>query len=477
MKVAILICLGACLASAPGTALGQVDAGVPQTADADVRAPAMSDAEDEPRPDQASGVIRGGDRTNKLLWIPRVLLFLPRVALYVIAAPTRLALWSADRFEITQRIADLLSGTGPLQLGPAARLESGLGVSLGLGFAVEDLMGRGERLRGEALFLGGIRQLYRLKLSSGTLLGDRVEVDFEGEFQLLQNSRFFGYGVSDVVDFDAAAPPINPILDNTAVEGRFDQDIFRVEAGASIPWSRGIATRVSSTLTFRTFDSPDEDLDDVRDVYDSAALPGLDEGLSNIYTEVSAIYDSRRQESRYLSRALSPTGWKLDGFIGYAAGFADDPSGYFRYGLDVQRYFDLYAGNRILVLRSQLEAVSGDIEDVPFVDLPSLGGSRVMRGYLSRRFRDRVLAFGSVDYQYPISQSMSGYLFVDAGTVARTLDGLDAGAMRYGTGGGILVHTKRSILMRLQAGVGSEGVVFNLSFSPVTRVKRRSKRR
>ena len=94
--------------------------------------------------------------------------------------------------------------------------------------------------------------------------------------------------------------------------------------------------------------------------------------------------------------------------------------------------------------------------DVPFTELPRLGGS-VLRGYSSGQFRDRLATVASLEYHYPIHANVSGELFVDAGKVARTYGELGDGLTddwHLGAGGGLLLHSTSSLKLRLDLAYG-----------------------
>jgi hypothetical protein len=450
-----------------------VSAGVPSATRAQPDAGPI-DVSDAPRPDQASGRLDTPQGDSVLRWAARGLLFVPKLAVIVIAAPIRGGLYAADRFGAANFIGSLFTSAGPVQVFPAAQLESGFGVTYGVGALYQNIFGRGERLRGEFLFGGPVRQVYRVTFNSGQRFGQH-DLSLKGEAQFLKNSLFFGIGMSDAVDLADVMGPIDPTVEDTAVISRFDQEILRSELALSSNWAHHIRSRLSTTLTLREFSAPSARFDDIRDVYDPTTVVGLEDGLSNVYSEVAIGYDSRTQPNRYLSREIPSTGWNTELFAGYARGVGDDPSNYFRYGIDAQRYIRLLFEDRTVVLRGQFEGVTGGLDSVPFVDLPRVGGTRVLRGYLGRRFRDRFMAAATLEYRYPISQMFTSYVFLDAGSVAREVSEFDT--VRFGGGGGVILHTKKSTVLRLLGAYGSEGFVFAISLRAVTINPRRSNRR
>jgi outer membrane protein assembly factor BamA len=126
-----------------------------------------------------------------------------------------------------------------------------------------------------------------------------------------------------------------------------------------------------------------------------------------------------------------------------------------------------------------MEGVIGDLDqDVPFVDLPRLGGPILLRGYDQDRFRDRVLAMGSAEYQFDIGYMLTGFLFVDAGRVYPKLDELEFKDMRVGYGGGIQLQTPGTFIGRVTVASSIDGgVLLNLSLDPVYDPKARVERK
>lgn len=398
----------------------------------------------------------------------RVLLFVPRWTFRAVMWPVREGLYAVDRYDVLGRVGRLLSGDSPITLYPSLKLEAGFGLTYGIGVGVRD------HLRGTFLFGGEVRQVYGVKVRSRDLLGERFEVDAEVELQLLNDSRFDGIGNQGLV---AGVTGIDALADPTAVATFYDQDIFRAELGAVIrPLPRRLRVRLSAAHLRRNFDQPSSGLS-VTDVYQRDSLVTFEDGLSQVYGEVRVIYDDRRQPFPLVSSALPTTGDLITGFVGRAEGLAGDPSSYFRLGFNAQHYLHLFGGDRVLIGRLNLEGVTGDLDELPFVDLPQLGGSTILRGYRRGRFRDRISALGSLEYRYPLHRLVGAFLFFDAGGVYRDLGAVDLTDVHAGGGGGLLVYTGNRFLFRVQAGYGEDGLVLNASLKPSSRVRRATRRK
>jgi hypothetical protein len=404
------------------------------------------------------------------------------------------AMWAYDRYQLTERLRSIFfNEEGTLGLYPVAFVETGFGLNVGARHFVRDFLAPGTELRARAGYGGRFRQIYSATLQSGELLGDRVALELTGAYEIFPKSRFFGIGNADAVRYEPTAPPIDPLTSDTAVGTRFRHDDVVVDGAADVKLAPEWSVRTSLTWRRRDFkpyeDDPgrepdeDPDLDDERDiavVYDTGRLLGYETGLSNLYGEIELTWDSRRVTRSYLSTAAPSTGWQITAFAGYQQGLWDDPSEHGRVGLDIQKYIDLYAGDRVLILRAYAEGVTSEAENVPFVDLPRLGGPYFLRGYPRDRFRDRDVTLVTAEYDWSLDRNILAYLFVDAGRVWRNvgeieLDGLDN--MRVGFGGGIQAHTMKSFVARiLVASTIDGGIYLNFSLDPVFDARSRVER-
>jgi hypothetical protein len=346
---------------------------------------------------------------------------------------------------------------------------------VGARFIYRELFGTEGKLQARASYGGQYRQLYSAKATTGHLFGDRFEAELEGAFEIFPKSRFFGIGNED----DISAPPapgmlIDPFADETAVKTRYRHDDYRVELTLAFALWRHLSLRGSGAYKHRAFDE-DATLRsgevDIFEAYDRMQLVGYDSGLSTLYPEAELVWDSRRTTSRYISGANPGTGSKIGLFAGYAFGLSDDPSAHWRYGIDLQHHLNLFAGDRYLVLRAYLEGVTGSIDDVPFVDLPRLGGRTFLRGYDRDRFRDRIATLGTVEYNFPLAGNISGYLFTDVGRVYRAYEDIDIDSVEdfhVGFGGGIQMHTANTFIARASLASSIDGGLFvGVSFDPV----------
>jgi hypothetical protein len=454
----------------------------PETAGGDKPSYSSAEVADAPAPDATSGVARGPDRSGEwALWIPRVLLFPVRAVAEVVGWPIRKGIYAYQVYDLKTRIKSIFfNEEGTAGLFPVAFSETGFGLNVGARLVLRELLDTDFKLNGRASFGGRFRQIYSLKLSSGETF-DRLSFELAGIFELRPKDLFFGIGNGELSD-EEPAMPLDPIGAD-AVRSRFRQRALRGVLTARYAITPRLSALLSAAVNDRTYNDSDEgdraDDEVISENFDTAGLTGFDQGSRHVYVEAELTYDSRRRATPWEPAPLPSTGWKLAGFGGYAFAIDDSSSGYARYGLDLQRYFRIADGPRLLAFRVLLEGVSGAYDEVPFYDLPQLGGSILLRGYDIGRFRDRIAAIGSAEYQFDLSNRyMAGFVFADAGRVYSTLDDVALDGLNLGFGGGVQAHTQFSFQGRLTLASSINGgffafLTFDTIYDPKARVERR----
>ncbi|MGE0403243.1 MAG: BamA/TamA family outer membrane protein [Kofleriaceae bacterium] len=443
-----------------------------------------------PAPDRASGVVVEAEEpvANKVRVIPRALLFVPRWMFWGFAQPFRGAAYAYEQYSLQNRVkATLFNDDGTYGVYPVASYSTDFGFDLGARFVHYNLFGEKERIKVRANFGGRYQQAYGLELRSGQRLGKRISGSIETIYEKRPDERFFGIGNATMLT-EMPAELIDPSLADTAISSRFRENWFRTVAKLEGRVRGPFAVRISGALALRDFadfkpeDPSDpfdsDDLDEfnlgIEQRFDTSKLVGYERGVDNIYLETEVIYDTRRPSTKYAPRVLDSTGWYASIHGGRAIGVGGDPTAFYRYGGEVQRFFDLYEGNRILALRAMVDATAGgDGRTEPylsFIDLPRLGGTEFLRGYPEGRFRDKAVALGTAEYTWDLGNFLAAYTFVDVGRALRGLDQIVEGSAsdwHLGFGGGVQVHTNASFLMRGQLAFSREGDAFlELVFSP-----------
>jgi hypothetical protein len=205
-------------------------------------------------------------------------------------------------------------------------------------------------------------------------------------------------------------------------------------------------------------------------------LPGYATGVRNMYGELELRWDSRGRANDYEPISIIADGQLLALFGGRVTAL-DDSKDFWRYGLDAQRFFRIGPGPRVISIRSHMEAVTGALDEVPFDELPRLGGKDVLRGYDSDRFRDRIAIVNSLDYSWDLTATLRASLFADVGRVQRSFDDLGLGHARRLRHVDRL-HTARTFLARASIASSIDGgVFFNFGLDPVFDLDGRVERR
>jgi outer membrane protein assembly factor BamA len=115
-------------------------------------------------------------------------------------------------------------------------------------------------------------------------------------------------------------------------------------------------------------------------------------------------------------------------------------------------------GRTVLALRGRIDVSAvGAGQDIPFYLLPTLGGSRSLRGYAEYRFRDRNAMLLDAEYRWPLFHALDAAVFYDAGTVAPEVSGLTRRLLAsYGVG--IRAHSATHLITRFDVARGKEGM-------------------
>jgi outer membrane protein assembly factor BamA len=130
-----------------------------------------------------------------------------------------------------------------------------------------------------------------------------------------------------------------------------------------------------------------------------------------------------------------------------------------------------------LGLHFQTQLSSGQL---PFFVRPTLGGSRILRGYIAGRWRDDAAWAAAVEYRFWIVprgftlwkniriERIGGAVFYEAGAVAADGSDLPRERVRHSYGFGGRATIERAVLFRLDLGFSEEGMNlaagFGLSF-------------
>jgi outer membrane protein assembly factor BamA len=167
-------------------------------------------------------------------------------------------------------------------------------------------------------------------------------------------------------------------------------------------------------------------------------------------------YDTRN------SLFFPTTGWLADLSIYAESAFTGSQFTYQRLSADVARYGragkkGVWAVNAATVL---------SFGDVPFHQMPVIGGTKRLRGYFEGKYRDKHLFLLQGEYRQPLFWRLGAVVFGGAGIVSDRFATLRAKNIRYNVGTGVrfTIDKAQKINLRADYGIGFRSKGFYLTF-------------
>jgi outer membrane protein assembly factor BamA len=134
-----------------------------------------------------------------------------------------------------------------------------------------------------------------------------------------------------------------------------------------------------------------------------------------------------------------------------------EPSNYTftTFELDVRYYKNLFKKS-VLATNLYFKNVSGN---VPFYELPALGGHRRMRGYFQGRYRDNNYFTLQTEYRQYFWKRFGFVAFGGLGDVSEEITSFNLNELKYSFGGGLryLFNKKEQVNLRMDIGIGGDG--------------------
>lgn len=126
-----------------------------------------------------------------------------------------------------------------------------------------------------------------------------------------------------------------------------------------------------------------------------------------------------------------------------------------------QHYWKLKP-KHILALQARSRFSFGD---VPFLDMSTLGGDDILRGYPKNRFRDKHFTGAQLEYRYPLVWRLGLVSFAGIGEVFDTAKDIQLNNLKYSIGTGLrfVVNPAERLNIRFDYAWGREGGYFYFS--------------
>jgi hypothetical protein len=338
---------------------------------------------------------------------------------------------STPRDGLGIRFGGIERGSG-LAAGPVWRTSSPLQGRLQLRASAAASIARDHEIEGEA----SIHEV-------GT---HRISVSFGASASHLAQERFFGEGPSSSrVDETAFALDRRAAGVDATVTGA---SWLRVTAGAGfagLTVADGAARGVPGILTRWTADG----------------APGLDSATTFSVVSVSATADWRdvpgnpRHGGRYHVRLERHSDRSLK------------RHSFNRMNVELEQHLPWWRNQRMVTLRGMAVLSQPDSgHEVPFYLQPTLGGSHVLLGFVTDRFRDRNALALQAEYAWDIWPFLNAVLFYETVAVAHEWQEIAFKNLKRDYGIGFRFGSARTIALRTDVALGSgEGTRIAMRFS------------
>ncbi|MEQ1757691.1 MAG: BamA/TamA family outer membrane protein [Vicinamibacterales bacterium] len=329
-----------------------------------------------------------------------------------------------------QKVEHMLTSDRPVYLAMGSSFDGG-GLAFGPGYRAR--YGDTGRVDARATWSIANYKTADAKLTLPTFGDSRVALDVHGDWLSAPSVRFYGVG------------------NQTSKEGRSNFEYRSTTVGV------GGTVKASKRISFGG----------ALDVISAEARTGqgipeptlLDPTYRR--TTVNAQFDSRTSPDYTRRGSLARIEW-----ADYNQTSAGTHS-FRRVDAEVQQFVPLMRENWVLAFRGLVSTTDADAgQDVPYFLMPELGGSRLLRGYSSWRFRDRNRMLISGEYRWTAGPLVDMAVFVDAGKVTARRADLNFKNLEVSRGIGVRIHTPSATVTRLEVARSHEGTSLILSFSP-----------
>jgi len=415
----------------------------------------------EPRADRARGYVepRSTEPEDVALFVPRLVLTVPRYALKVVFFPILGTIAFLDRHAVIEHVEDFLyNDARTAGVVPVLSADTFFGPTFGVRAFHDDFGGHRERASVEARFGGRYEQAYQIEFRGDRVGGSRLWLESLARFEREPQLLFQGIGHPPELSSGRRLDPRGAAVASRFREQRF-LSLLRLGYTAG---RQGSLAKFGFTAIYnqRSFGAAADAADPATEsVYDTSRLPGYAEGFSTVEMDVSLVVDTRD------AAGATSSGIYFEVFAGGVPPLRE--YGFWHHGLEATGYVNLYAKTRVLIARLTLEGVEGPWARIPFSELPRMGGPHRLRGYPLDRFRDEKLALATLEYRYPVHQYVAGALHVDVGRVAKDYENLfRVRDWVVGVGGGLVFRSRSTRLFAVNLAYG-EGLQLHVTTDPL----------
>lgn len=370
-------------------------------------------------------------------------------------SPFRGLVYVESRWHTFSKIRTLfVNDAGTAGIVPTASFQSGFGLNVGAKAFIDNAFGAHEEVGLSASTGGSVVKAFQLKAELPKLGGAPIYVKTRVRYEENDNLFFAGIGNAGVNTGEMLA------ANASSVKTRFSQERLLTVLSTGLQFGgQGNRLRIGGSGIYndRSFGAAGSTASDpsIETVYDTSTLRGFDDGYRTLELTGDLEWDTRDH------RGATTNGAVIRGFAG-GTSLIDSPR-YQHYGAEASYYLSPFWPGRVFVGRVALEGIRHRNNDVPFTELPRLGGAGLLRGYNTDQFRDNLATVATLEYHWPVHENLSGEVFVETGKVAPTYDQLVGDGFRQnwhvGYGGGLILHTQNKVRIRFDIAYG-DGIAF-----------------
>lgn len=377
-------------------------------------------------------------KTESLLSVPGLVLYLPFKGVFYVAEQTSNAIWEKrvlDTFNSWFTTRDGRTGVRLL-----ASTTSGPGIRLFRNRALLD---------GDASFTTqyGVKfrqdQLLNLDWPDGRLIPGNLT--FTGQFRTRTVEKYYGVG---------NATPAASITDYLQEDGLV-QFVYRPPSQGGLSGALDV-----SYHTLYTEGGQDDSVPNTDAVFSPAQAPGLGNRAHFLSVGVST-------QLTNVDVPGSPTRGSLTRLrVGYSHTLDDEALNYASLSAVTEHYTELFAGRTIsLKTGTDWRVAPSGSNQIPFYGLASIGGEQVLLGYERSRFRDRGVVHAAVTYKFPIWFYWDGLIFYERGRTLHHPSDFTFSGWKDSIGGGFRLWTREGALLNFLVARSSQQVriIFNFN--------------
>ena len=446
----------------------QILAGAPIATAAAMDAPPPS-PEVAPNPQGQSPLLEGQKRATPsygelepppptardvFIWIPRAILVPPHLAVeYLFRRPVVAFVRWGDEHYVFKHIYDAFTWDGGQSgIYPVAGIDLGIKSTVGLALVDRRFLAEPNALR--ASVSASTQGVF------GVSAQDRLRVFRDGTGVLQLGAHFTERP-------DGVFYGVGP--DTRSQDKTFYSYVSRAVALALIGDLGGLHHAIVEIgyrdTTFGSSEiSPDTpSLDSRYGGVDQPPLPGGWNGFDLAWTRAALVLDSRNPTFE------SPaTGARIEAGASYDRSLRDRNLALVSWGINTGVFYDVSGAHHILALEVAAQFIENiGAREIPFTELPELGGNIWMRGFLTGRLRGPSTIVASLQYRYPVSSFIEGELFSSLGNAfAGHLDGFELQRLFLNWGLGLRTTFSRDASIALTVAVASNRLD-STSFDPV----------